>query len=70
MSAPTKFMREICALIRADGRSITDISREAGVCRNCLYRWEKGRAPLIVDVVAVLNAIGMTIAVRQVNDAD
>jgi hypothetical protein len=68
MKHPTKFMREVLDIIRNSGVPIRTLTQDAGVSWSAFYRWERGVSPRMVDVIAVLNTLGMTIVIRKTDD--
>ena len=60
----------ICGILRSE-KSVQQISRESGVNRNTISSWiNQNTSPSIANAEAVLNTIGYTLTLRELENAD
>lgn len=56
-------VRELFAQIKERGLSVGKVEHLAGLGTNVMPRWKKGKEPLLGNVLAALNGIGLDLRV-------
>lgn len=61
-------VRETLELAQKLGYSRTKLHWISGVERQTIQQWSDGRAPLLPNLVAVLNTMGYELVIRKMDD--